>query len=726
MDCYFRENAGEVLVGNSKLEIGISKRNGRVVSLKNKVTGTEYIQVKHFSTNFVIIYPLATESEIDTIDFDIRGEEQVVSSIEKGRKDDGSVVLNVSYDHMETRRGPMKLAVTYTVQVKPDSDETVWKISIDNQGKYIVREVWFPRISGIYKIGKDMVVLPFWAGKIIRDPINTLPPLEDERKMSRMDRGGFGVNLARLKLRAHYPGEASMQWLDYCNEDEGLYLASYDRSLAFTGIQFEKMINLDEKARLTSYDQALGMFFIKYPFIRPGEKWGSPEFILSLHQGDWHVGADKYREWAGSWMKSCDIPNWVREVNGYILPTLKQQSGRITRDYSDLPEMCKEAINKLGINLLYPWGWNRGGIDTDFPHYIAWDEDALRDAIRKIHEEGGRIILPIGTRIVNIRTKEYSEYGRKWAVKTMHNVELREHWEHGIGICPSYYQYGEDFVVICPSIKGWHEELKKYALKIITDYGADGVELDQVGGCFLCFDSDHPHENPALAYGPGYVEMFKTIREAVKQANDEAVLLEEGLVDAYTQYVDIHYQVPIENAEVFRYTFPEVVIFAKPTIDYHLLNYAFSLGLRFDFDWMYLDVLDILKRYPDFQNYVKELNQLRQSVKDYMIYGRFIDNVGLRSSDPNVEVKGYKNKHGIALVVWNKGLRESYPIIYIDTEKLGINKSSKYIVKDVKYEEHILSPTGSALWKGEELKSIAIGKIPSERCRVILIYVPES
>ena len=728
MECYVRKHGGRVLIGNTKVEIGIDSKTGTIVNLKNKKTNTEYIQEKRFSRNFVIIYPLANESEIDIIDFDIRGEIQTVNSITDKREDDGSIELKVSYDNMKTKRGILKLFVTYTIQIKPDSDETIWSINVINQDKYIVREIWFPIIGGIYKIGEDMVVLPFRGGQIIKDPINTLPPLEDETKMNRTDadgRGGFGWNLSKLKLRDQYPGSASMQWLDYCTQNEGLYLASYDKSLAFTGIQFEKMIELNDRACIESNKQALSMFFVKYPFIGIGEKWESPKFILALHTGDWHTGAVKYREWARSWISSCSIPKWLRNTNGYVLPIMKQQSGRITRDYRDLPDICSEAKNRIGINLLYVWGWNKGGIDTDFPHYVAWDEKALRDNIKKIHDLGGKIILPIGTRIINIRTEEYNKYGKDWSVKTMHNVEVREHWEHGIGICPIDYQYGEDFVAICPSIEGWHEELKTHALKIISDYGADGVELDQVSceGRFLCFDSNHPHKTPALAYGPGYMKMFKTIKDAIKKVNPDAVLLEEGLTDAYSSEIDSHYysRLSVEGAEVFRFTFPEVVIFAKPTINYYLLNYAFSLGMRFDFDWWYLDIFDILDRHPDFQTYVKQLNDTREFVKTYMKYGIFIDNIGIRSKDKNVVVRGFKADNGIAIVVWNQRSSNCWSTIYLDVKQIGLDTHGVFMVTDVKNRKYISNSIGSKTWSSKDLKKIPVGDIPGERVNVILV-----
>lgn len=729
-ECYVREDNSIILVGNSKLEIGIDKTNGKILSLRNLTTDTEYIQIKNFSTNFRIICPLPIPN---VRDHEICGEQQIAESIEKENKEDGSVIIKVSYGKLNSKYGVFKIKVVYTIQVKPQSDETIWKIEIDNQDKYTIREVWFPKIGGIYKIGEDLVILPNQAGDIIRDPIHKFPPLGEIKKFPAS--APFGPNLCKLKYRIHYPAQASMQWLDYGTEKEGLYLASYDKSVAFTGIQFEKMITADP----VEGSQALGAFFVKYPFIKPGEKWESPEFVLALHQGDWHVGADKYRSWAYSWMQKCKIPDWVREANGFVLHTLKQQDGRVFDDYKDLPRILKEA-KKFGVDLLYTLGWWKGGMDGDFPHYDAWDDNSLQQNIAKVHKEKGRIILYENCRIMNIRLKEYEEYGKNWAVKDMHNVEVREHWEWSTQYPYSFRgygepsMYGETFVIPCPSIKDWHQMLRKYAMKIAETYNADGIEMDQIGlaSSLLCFDPEHPHKTPASAFGPGILEMIKTIKESTRRINPEFAILCEGIVDVYAQYTDLHYQLrgarfPAENfPELFRYTFPEVLLFLGSGVEeYDWLRRAFVLGMPFDVHYgsthsaPYRD----LNKYPNYIKHLRKLTQFRQSVKNYMIYGRFIDNVGIKSLDPNVEVKGFKDKNnnGLALVMWNKSSEDLEPTISVDIKRLGFKASDQFRVRNVQEKKPINTLAGSEKWGSKELKNIFPGRISKGGIVIILI-----
>ena len=53
--------------------------------------------------------------------------------------------------------------------------------------------------------------------------------------------------------------------------------------------------------------------------VKPGEKWKLPLSVLAVHEGDWHLSADRYREWARSWMKKPKVPQWMYDDNGWAL-----------------------------------------------------------------------------------------------------------------------------------------------------------------------------------------------------------------------------------------------------------------------------------------------------------------------------------------------------------------------------------------------------------------------
>ena len=117
-----------------------------------------------------------------------------------------------------------------------------------------------------------------------------------------------------------------MQWYTFNDGQEGLYFGSHDRTLMTTCLNV-----------MAHGDEALSGSIVKYPFVKPGETWTSEPVILRLYRGDWHEAARTYRAWADTWMPKPDPPRWLRRSPGWILPSLKGQTGHINSVYADLP-----------------------------------------------------------------------------------------------------------------------------------------------------------------------------------------------------------------------------------------------------------------------------------------------------------------------------------------------------------------------------------------------------
>ena len=129
-------------------------------------------------------------------------------------------------------------------------------------------------------------------------------------------------------------------------------------------------------------DQVLSASIVKYPFVKAGETWTSEPAVVRLYRGDWHEAARTYRAWAKTWMPKPNPPEWLRCVPGWVLPSLKGQTGHITATYSDLPGIFKEA-QASGINLLNVFGWVKQGFDNLYPEY---DPDEARGGSATLKE----------------------------------------------------------------------------------------------------------------------------------------------------------------------------------------------------------------------------------------------------------------------------------------------------------------------------------------------------
>lgn len=746
---YLRTEAQAVLVGNDRVEIGIDRTHGCVIRLLNKVTGTEFIRVPGLSRAFRIIYPQASPGIRDldlSAEFQasprfswIAGDgpgglaEPIKGNTNRDIECPGRSTLVVQYDGLVSNPDAgapqsFPVSVSFFVTVDPGTEDTIWEIEVENQGAVVVREVWFPYLGGIGKIGPhDRAVLPYQAGNIIEDPLHAFP---DSAALGRWPAWTpVGPNLAGLKYRIHYPAPASMQWLDYGTSEEGLMLASLDPSLDLTGIQFEKMLSalhsspVAPRAATPAGEEGLGMFFVKFPFLAPGRRWRSPPFLVSLHVGDWHRAADRYRAWAyRTWqLASIRRPAWVRSFNGLLMHTLRNQDRRTSDDYEDLPRIARIAKD-LRLDALYTLGWWKEGMDAGFPRYEPWDDERLIAAIRRVHQEGLRVLLYANGRLFSLHDPDYPKVGASWAVKDAHGVEPREHWEWSTQY-PSRLDHpwidGETYCIPCPSVPEWRAHLREVAARVTRSYGADGIEIDQVGiaPALLCFDSGHPHPNPAAAFGPGVRKLLQELRSdatiasvargrsAESEASQEFILLEEGVVDAHTPFVDLHYQMrgalpPAKDfPELFRYTFPEVrLLLAAGINEFEILYRTFALGMGFEVHYGSTHGAPYREysRFPRHCATLRRLGDLRRRWGRYLLEGRFRDTCGIWCSEPRIEVKGFvadrtmfpvaasedpgdprraageagASPSGFALVLWNHSSRDLAAVIRVDIGRL--------------------------------------------------------
>jgi hypothetical protein len=144
--------------------------------------------------------------------------------------------------------------------LKADDEETRWRIAIQNRDAGTIREVHFPFLSGLERL--DALIMPNQGGQKLRDPLERL---SDE--------------IPRVDLE--YPARASMQWFEYYSANAGLYMASYDSSLAYTRLLFGR----------SGESADVAMWIVKYAFAPSETSWESTQLAMGIHAGDWHWGA---------------------------------------------------------------------------------------------------------------------------------------------------------------------------------------------------------------------------------------------------------------------------------------------------------------------------------------------------------------------------------------------------------------------------------------------------
>jgi hypothetical protein len=230
-------------------------------------------------------------------------------------------------------------------------------------------------------------------------------------------------------------------------------------------------------------------------------------------------------------------------------------------------------------------------------------------------------------------------------------------------------------------------------VRITRDYHIDGIFLDQPGSYYaeLCYSPWHGHSTPATAWGQGNLEIFRRIREEMRKINPNSILWTEGMNDAYSQYMDYGLDKnpvwePMRThphaetfVEMWRYTMPTSPITNGPAA-YSLPaskdriygeNYKFVTGVR--------GVRPLGGGAPGATEedqarnkaVIEKISRLWSKGREFFFYGRFIDDVGLQVSNPDILAKVYRAESGAAIAMWNTAARPGDCKFTIDLDAAG-------------------------------------------------------
>lgn len=518
------------------------------------------------------------------------------------------------------------LTVVWTVTLA-DCEELVWELEITNQSSELtVAEVLFPYIQGVY-LGEthtdDIIVYPHHAGELTINPIEEYTSERFKsfwRAQSIPEEKGYSREI-------NYCGLASMQWLDYYDADGGLYFASHDSDFLLTGIRVE-VGGVD--------DPWINFAFRKYLPIRPGESWSSNQYLTSLHSGDWHWGAKRYRQWIDQVISYLDIAPDFKEESALCPRYDFRYGSQIKHRFSEIPQMYDEA-KKEGITHFFMAGWNRQGFDNNYPEFIPDMELGssleLAQGIRYIREHGGMATFYINVRLFDVKSDYYSSLGQKWAIKDHQDRETIE-------------TYGpRSFTILCPASPEVRQWFADTAVWMVKGFGAKGIYLDQLGSAtpLPCYDKGHLHPEVGHhgLFNQGYLELLKDVLQRAREYDPGAFLMIENCGDIYGSYVYANLtwngEFYDEFFNLYKYTFPEYLqvnmVNPRRIPDksernrwfYQDVSRAFLLGSIF---WAELG-----DRFgdedDDLRAYLRLALALRQKAAPYFAYARFVDNEGL-------------------------------------------------------------------------------------------------
>ncbi|MBC7333382.1 MAG: hypothetical protein H5T85_02790 [Actinobacteria bacterium] len=654
------------ILENSSVKLSLDRETGSLLELFIKPFHKDLLSFKLKSQFFRIVYAL---EDCRSHHFDT--DEQKISDIKISNSKDRQAIT-ILYDKLRSQKGVFKVIVRITIELKDNSDDFYMWIEVENKDKGEITQVWFPWVRGLTSIGQspenDILAYPSMGGSLIPNPLSYFP-----RKGEATGYHEWTRELSRTILAKPYPGRSSMQWMDLCCKDYGIYMACLNKEGEYLVPRVQKHL----------WDQAehLSLAMVKYPYIKQGTSWTSPTYILSLHNGDWHVGADKYRQWLETWLTKREKAKWAKETNGFYHLILTHQDGTIINSINDIPEILSEAKAHY-INLLFICGWYKGGHNSiRYPDFEPSNPEELAKAIEEVHKAGGHVLLYLNMRSYSMSHPDFKKEGHGWAVKTFDGIPLTESWGWAIPHYPSYEAVC--FANMCPSSQGWQNKFIE-KLKTAASLGADCIIFDQLLVVDLCHDNHHGHERPDRSYGPGALEMLRRALDEGKKFNPDFELSMEGVVDIYTPYVAIfHSRVDFtdwSSPELFRYTLPWVTGVTGGLIDIgarEKLYQSYLLGLPLDIE-IHTHNYGRISFDPGLSKEIKRVNKLRDRHKDLFVNGEFRDNVGVKVNRGDVIAKIFCGENSMLITLWNRSSKTFEHLrVTINLPKLGFTLCEK-------------------------------------------------
>lgn len=592
------------------------------------------------------------------------------------------------------------LDIKVKIKTLSSDGEKLQKIFVAVNDKSVIEQVRFPVCPKTELTNYDKLLVSTAWGDIMEHPAQQIKQYCMGRN-SGNEMYGWIRAISDLEVSYMYPSIMSMQYVVLFNQAKSFYLASYSTGEESHSFNIAAYSN-------SSYNLELSI--CHYPYIS-GEEWESPVCSRANLGAGWHEAADLYSSHMSGKFGDPDLPQWMKDdsvgFHGWLATPMKAW-GHTSCRFNELASIYKEKVAPTGLNTMHVYGWCNNGHDTLYPNYYPNPElgtaDELRAACEEIKSLGGHIILYTNGRIVDPESEFFKNGGNEDVCIDENGKPYEEIWGPDI-----HYR------VNCPSQTAYHRYMSGAVERIIKEYGANAIQIDQTSCNYgeFCFNKNHNHSKPSNNFLGGLTEELKTIRNTYKSLNKDFFVWCEGCHERFGKYYDVeqghgeaYSMLHIGSAcpEQFKYTFKNRIV-SGLALDLQQMCYSFIQGKPFD-----AKVAKIAD--SDYAALITQLVAVRKKYPEIYLRGSFMDNKGI-DSDKYSRCGSIISEDGseMMLSVWKQGadyksVRNNSAIRLPDGWK---------VAQTVFPTEAVISEIGSGIYKMEYNGSVAAVLLKNEK-----------
>ena len=604
-------------IENEHFALSLDPASGAISSLLVKRNQSELISEKRLLANFRLCLPLP-DYQCNYVE----GSAQKPAAVNRT-----GAGFTVRFSGVRSEKGEYPLDLSYTITLA--NDEVRFRAQLTNQSAYPVSEFWFPRLGGWTEFGD-------------RDALLAVPGYTScthNLSLFKKFPGGRGLGAEAAEFNTDYPG-IPMPWWDIFDQshDTGLYLGYHDKTCRYSTFHTYLFPNTSggTDAWLTPEQAAgapVGLVFshVRYPFIKSGEVFDTGEFIIRVHPGDWHQGSLFYRQWFLEHFPFDKSGSWLRRQSSWFSSIIYQPEDRIVADCKTYDRWAKDA-EECGITCHELIGWNKGGLERDYPEYYpepklgGWE--AYQALQKSIKSRGARCLTFVNYNILDSVGDEY---------KSLQAYTRQDQF----GSTPNWMAWGESTLIardglsvrrhLLASVVPPLQELLAKRFVRLVEAGADGFQIDKTCvGSTLDWNPLNTRK-PDEALCEGLVQAIGSLLAKCRAVNRDFCIASESGLDRMIPYIDVYYRATSGcTISPLRYVFPEwtAVQHVSTPRDFRGINGAVLTGAVIcvepaSYQGTLADPL-----YRDLARYLREIERIRQELAPLIFLGKFYDNQG--------------------------------------------------------------------------------------------------